>query len=54
MDQQQIADKMRSRIALCLNLADTTHDRKTAAALREIAAEGQRDLDRLLRDNLSG
>jgi len=48
MDQQQIAEKMRSRIALCRNLAESTSDPKTAEALRQIADEGQRDLDRLL------
>ncbi len=51
MDREQIAEKMRSRITLCRNLADTTHDPETAKALRQIADEGQRDLDRLLRED---
>ena len=51
MDREQLAEKMRSRITLCRNLADTTHDPATARALREIADEGERDLGRLLGDD---
>ena len=51
MDHQQLAENIRSRIALCRNLADTTHDPQTARALRDIADEGERDLAKLLRED---
>lgn len=40
-------EKMRGRIALCRNLAASTGDPKTAEALRQIADEGLRDLEKL-------
>ena len=48
MERDELADKMRQRIKLCRNLANSTTDPATAAALHQIADEGQRDLDRLL------
>lgn len=49
MDRDELIEKMRGRIATCRNLARTA-DPKTAEALRRLADEGQRDLDRLLAD----
>ena len=49
MDREELIEKMRGRIATCRNLAGTA-DPKKAEALRRLADEGQRDLDRLLAD----
>jgi len=40
-------EKMRGRIAFCRNLAATVGDPRTAAALRQMADEGERDLKAL-------
>jgi len=47
MDRLELIEKMRDRIAVCRNLAASTGDPATAAALRQIADEGQRDLEKL-------
>ena len=52
MELEEIAAKMRERISLCRNLAASTADPNTAEALRKIAEDGQRDLDKLLGKNL--
>ena len=44
MKHSELLDKVRARIVLCRNLAETTTDDETARALREIAADGERDL----------
>jgi len=54
MDRQELIAKMRTRIILCRNLANSTSDARTAAALRQIADEGQRDLDKLSNEGLPG
>lgn len=48
MERDEIAAKMRERITLCRNLAASTGDPVTAEALRKIADDGQRDLEKLL------
>lgn len=48
MDLEMLADKMRQRVLLCRNLANSTSDPDTAQALHKIADDGQKDLDRLL------
>ena len=47
MDREELAGKMRNRIRLCSNLADSTTDARAAVVLREMAAEAQRDLGQL-------
>ena len=47
MDRLELIEKMRGRIALCRNLAALTGDPQTADALRQIANEGQCDLEKL-------
>jgi hypothetical protein len=47
MERQQLIAKMRQRIATCRNLAASTGDPATAAELRKMADEGERDLRRL-------
>lgn len=46
-------EKMRNRIKLCRNLAASTGDPRTAAELRLMADEGERDLARLQADGLN-
>ena len=41
---------MRERIELCRRMARTTHDLEIARALREMADEGERDLQKLLKE----
>lgn len=48
MDREELIEKIRGRIATCRNLAAAAADPKTARGLRELAEDGQRDLDRLI------
>ena len=48
MDRMDLIEKMRGRVLLCRNLANATSDPETAAALRRIADEGERDLEKLI------
>lgn len=41
---------MRERIELCRRMARTTHDLEIAKVLREMADEGERDLQKLLKE----
>lgn len=47
MDRSEVMNQMRGRIRLCRNLAAATADPRTAAALHQMADEGERDLRRL-------
>lgn len=46
MDERTIAN-MRSRVARCRQLADSTTDPRTAAILRQMADEGEADIRRV-------
>lgn len=46
MDQETI-NKMRARVEMCRRLAKHTHDHQTAQVLREMADEGETDVQRL-------
>ena len=46
MDERTIAN-MRSRVARCSHLADTTTDPRTATILRQMADEGEADIRRI-------
>ena len=41
---------MRQRIEMCRRMARTTHNLEIAKALREMADEGERDLQKLLQE----
>lgn len=47
MDRDELLEKMRGRVTLCRNLAASTGDPETAKALRALADEGERDIQRL-------
>jgi hypothetical protein len=47
MSHEQLIAKMRNRIELCRRLAASTTDRQAAVILRDMADEGERDLERL-------
>ena len=49
MDEQTIAN-MRSRVARCRQLADSTTDPRTATILRQMADEGEADIRRVEAD----
>ena len=44
MKHNELLEKIWARVVLCRNLAASTTDAETARALREIAADGERDL----------
>lgn len=46
MDQKTIAN-MRSRVAKCRQLADSTTDARVASILRQMADEGEADIRRI-------
>lgn len=48
MDFDELIAKMRMRVELCRNLAASTTDLATAKALRDIAEEGEADIERML------
>ena len=48
MDRTELVAKMRSRIAQCRRLAETTTDPRTASILKGMADEGEADVKRLL------
>jgi hypothetical protein len=48
MDKAEIIKKMRSRVDQCRRLAASTTDQRTARVLRQIADEGEADINRLL------
>lgn len=48
MDKREIIKKMRGRVEQCRRLAASTLDEQTARVLRQMADEGQADIDRLL------
>lgn len=47
MSHEDLIEKVRNRIAMARKLALTTHDAETAAALRAMADEAERDLREL-------
>jgi hypothetical protein len=47
MSHQELIAKMRGRIEMCRRLAASTTDSRTAQTLREMAEEGERDVERL-------
>jgi hypothetical protein len=51
MQLDELVGKMRARVALCRRLANGTTDARTASTLRAMADEGERDIERLLREN---
>lgn len=48
MDREQLIAKMKSRVAMCRRLADSTTDERTATTLRLMADEGEADIARLM------
>jgi hypothetical protein len=48
MDQDELIAKMRSRVAMCRRLADSTTDERTATTLRLMADEGEADIAKLM------
>jgi hypothetical protein len=51
MDRDELIAKMRSRVAMCRRLADSTTDERTATILRAMADEGEADIARVLKDS---
>lgn len=51
MDRNELINKMRSRVDMCRRLARSTTDRQAAEALRQIADEGEADINRLLAED---
>jgi hypothetical protein len=47
VDRDELIAKMRSRVAMCRRLADSTTDERTATILRSMADEGEADIARL-------
>src|SRR6478735_3845464 len=47
MSHEELIAKVRSRVAMARRLADATHDPKTAAELRQMADDGEKDLAEL-------
>ena len=47
MSHQDLIAKMRGRIELCRRLASGTTDEQAATTLRQMADEGERDVERL-------
>ncbi|HEY0706659.1 MAG TPA: hypothetical protein VGG33_07680 [Polyangia bacterium] len=48
MDRDELITKMRGRIEMCRRLAKSTNDARTATILRQMADEGERDLNQLI------
>ena len=48
MERSDLIKKMRARVDQCRHLAKTTTDERTAQILRQIADEGEADIERLL------
>jgi hypothetical protein len=48
VDRDELIAKMKSRVAMCRRLADSTTDERTATILRAMADEGDADIARLL------
>ena len=53
MDQQTLAN-MRSRVAMCRRLAESTTDPRTAKVLRQMADEGEADILRVETEQQEG
>jgi hypothetical protein len=51
MDKSELIAKMRGRVAMCRGLATSVADPRTAEALRQIADEGEADIQRLLQES---
>ena len=54
MERTDLIAKMRTRVAQCRQLADATDDPRIAETLRGMAAEGEADIERLLKADASG
>ena len=52
MDRGTLIAKMRGRVEMCRRLARSTMDPNTARTLRQMADEGEADIDRLLSEDL--
>jgi hypothetical protein len=51
MQQSELIEKMRGRVAQCRRLAQSTTDLRTAKILNGMADEGEADIKRLLDEN---
>ena len=51
MQQRELIEKMRGRVAQCRRLAQSTTDPRTAKILNGMADEGEADIKRLLAEN---
>jgi hypothetical protein len=48
VEREELVKKMRARVETCRRLANSTTDQRAAETLKQIAEEGEVDIERLL------